>query len=67
MSVSTTAAVTSRRWAIVGLLFTASLFTPWGVVIGGVPSTIALILWFWPKKADTEVQTDAQVVQEPAT
>jgi cytochrome c oxidase subunit 1 len=48
------------------MLFAVSLFTPWGVVIGGVPSTIALIFWFWPKKADTEVQTDAQAVQESA-
>jgi cytochrome c oxidase subunit 1 len=48
------------------VLFTASLFTPWGVVIGSVPATIALILWFWPKKADKEVQTDAPAVQEPA-
>jgi cytochrome c oxidase subunit 1 len=34
------------------LLFTVSLFTPWGVVIGGVPATIALIFWFWPKASD---------------
>jgi cytochrome c oxidase subunit I+III len=36
----------------VGLMFVATLFTPWGVVIGGVPSTAALIVWFWPKKSD---------------
>jgi cytochrome c oxidase subunit 1 len=36
----------------VTLLFTVSLFTPWGVVIGGVPAAIALILWFWPKASE---------------
>jgi cytochrome c oxidase subunit I+III len=36
----------------VGLMFVATLFTPWGIVIGGVPSTAALIAWFWPKKSD---------------
>jgi hypothetical protein len=33
-------------------MFVATLFTPWGIVIGGVPSTAALIAWFWPKKSD---------------
>ncbi len=50
----------------VTLLFTASLFTPWGVVVGAVPATLALILWFWPKKADHEVQSDAPAAEEPA-
>jgi hypothetical protein len=30
-------------------LFIGSIFTPWAVVWGGVPVTITLIGWFWPK------------------
>jgi cytochrome c oxidase subunit 1 len=26
-----------------------SIFTPWGVVVGAVPCTVAMIGWFWPK------------------
>jgi hypothetical protein len=33
----------------VGGLFIASIFSPWGLVIGAVPVAIALIGWFWPK------------------
>jgi cytochrome c oxidase subunit I len=33
-------------------LFIGSIFTPWAVVWGAVPVTIALILWFWPRPAD---------------
>jgi cytochrome c oxidase subunit 1 len=29
--------------------FVGSIFTPWAVVIGGVPTGIALAIWFWPK------------------
>jgi cytochrome c oxidase subunit I+III len=31
------------------VLFVASMFTPWAVVIGSVPVAAALIAWFWPK------------------
>lgn len=33
----------------VTVLFVSSIFSPWAVVIGSVPATIALIAWFWPK------------------
>ncbi len=33
-----------------GIAFVGSIFTPWGVVIGGVPVGAALIWWFWPKE-----------------
>lgn len=36
-----------------GATFVASIFTPWAVVIGGVPTAAALILWFWPKSHET--------------
>ena len=33
-------------------LFIGSIFTPWAVVVGSIPLTIALIGWFWPKSSD---------------
>jgi len=34
------------------VLFIWSIFSPWGVVYGAIPLTIALIGWFWPKSPD---------------
>jgi cytochrome c oxidase subunit I len=41
-------------WPLVAALATAtmfisSIFTPWAVVLGAVPTAAALIAWFWPK------------------
>ncbi|HEV7509168.1 MAG TPA: cytochrome c oxidase subunit I [Thermoanaerobaculia bacterium] len=33
----------------VGVTFIVGIFTPWGLPIGAVPVTIALIAWFWPR------------------
>jgi cytochrome c oxidase subunit 1 len=33
----------------VGTTFIVGIFTPWGLPIGAVPCTIALIAWFWPR------------------
>jgi len=33
----------------VTVMFVCSIFSPWAVVFGAVPATIALIAWFWPK------------------
>jgi cytochrome c oxidase subunit 1 len=38
-------------------LFIGSIFTPWAVVWGSIPVTIALILWFWPKHHDINDET----------
>jgi cytochrome c oxidase subunit I+III len=38
-------------------LFIASIFTPWGLVWGSIPVTIALIGWFWPTKKDLSEET----------
>jgi len=35
-------------------LFIGSIFTPWAVVWGSIPVTIALIGWFWPKTKEDE-------------
>jgi cytochrome c oxidase subunit I+III len=36
----------------VGLMFVMTIFTPWGLVVGGTVATAAIIMWFWPKKSD---------------
>jgi cytochrome c oxidase subunit 1 len=41
----------------VTVVFIASIFTPWAVVVGTVPLAAALTAWFWPK--------DAEVSPEP--
>jgi len=38
----------------VTVLFIGSIFTPWAIVWGSVPVGIALTLWFWPRKRETE-------------
>jgi cytochrome c oxidase subunit I+III len=35
-----------------GGMFVATLFTPWGLVVGGTLATIPVIIWFWPKESD---------------
>jgi cytochrome c oxidase subunit 1 len=34
----------------VGIFFISSIFSPWAVVFGAIPSAIALTAWFWPKE-----------------
>jgi cytochrome c oxidase subunit 1 len=34
----------------VGIVFVASIFSPWAIAVGAVPSAIALTAWFWPKQ-----------------
>jgi cytochrome c oxidase subunit 1 len=34
-------------------LFIGSIFTPWAIVVGTVPTAVALAAWFWPKGAPT--------------
>jgi cytochrome c oxidase subunit I+III len=36
------------------VLFIGSVYTPWAVVWGALPVTIALIGWFWPDRKETE-------------
>ena len=37
-------------------LFIGSIFTPWAVVWGAIPVTIALTAWFWPKSRFPEAE-----------
>ncbi|HEY6048952.1 MAG TPA: hypothetical protein VIV07_07900, partial [Sphingomicrobium sp.] len=34
----------------VGFLFISSIFSPWAIPVGAIPSAIALTAWFWPKE-----------------
>jgi cytochrome c oxidase subunit I+III len=36
------------------IFFIGTIFTPWAVVWGSIPVTIALIAWFWPKQREAE-------------
>src|SRR5205085_3691698 len=35
----------------VTVMFVCSIFSPWAVLFGAIPPTIALTAWFWPKSA----------------
>jgi heme/copper-type cytochrome/quinol oxidase subunit 1 len=35
--------------AAITVMFVSSIFSPWAVLFGAVPATVALIAWFWPK------------------
>jgi cytochrome c oxidase subunit I len=34
---------------LVLIAFVGSIFTPWAVLWGGIPTCVALVFWFWPK------------------
>jgi cytochrome c oxidase subunit 1 len=34
----------------VGIVFIASIFSPWAIAVGIIPCAIALTAWFWPKE-----------------
>jgi cytochrome c oxidase subunit 1 len=36
------------------VLFVGSIFTPWAVVWAAPPVALALTLWFWPRRGETE-------------
>ena len=38
-------------------MFIGSIFTPWAVVWGAIPVTVALIFWFWPRGEDVNDET----------
>jgi cytochrome c oxidase subunit 1 len=48
----------------VTVLFVSSIFTPWALVWGAIPVTIALIGWFWPRRE--EVETEREIEVKPA-
>jgi len=38
------------------VMFVSSIFSPWAVLAGAIPATIALIGWFWPKSPEPELE-----------
>jgi cytochrome c oxidase subunit I len=40
----------------IGIVFVASIFSPWAIAFGIVPSAIALTAWFWPKELKREAE-----------
>jgi cytochrome c oxidase subunit I+III len=49
----------------VTVLFVGSIFTPWALVWGAVPVTIAIIGWFWPSERETRIANECEVKPEP--
>jgi cytochrome c oxidase subunit 1 len=50
----------------VTLLFVGSIFTPWALVWGAIPVSIALIGWFWPKRDEVELMRRTEVKPDEA-
>jgi cytochrome c oxidase subunit 1 len=51
----------------VGIMFIGSIFTPWAVIYGSIPPTIALIFWFWPRKGCPPAELARTVSRGEAT
>jgi cytochrome c oxidase subunit I+III len=47
-------------------LFIGSIFTPWALVWGAIPVTIALIAWFWPTEEETQKHLECEVKPDAA-
>src|SRR5256714_7775546 len=45
-------------------LFIASIFNPWGAVVGAVPVFVTLTGWFWPRKRSAEERPPEEVKQK---
>ena len=45
----------------VTIMFVGTIFTPWGLVWGSVPIIVTLTGWFWPKRAEVEVEQRLEV------
>jgi cytochrome c oxidase subunit I+III len=43
-----------------GVTFIVAIFTPWGVVLGGALTGLALIGWYWPSRPHAEELADEQ-------
>jgi cytochrome c oxidase subunit I+III len=44
---------------VTGAWLFGSIFTPWAIVYGAIPTFIVLTGWFWPKRADREKQEES--------
>jgi cytochrome c oxidase subunit 1 len=48
-------------------LFIGSIFTPWAVVWGAIPTFVGMVLWFWPKKGYSPRELEARIKGGQAT
>jgi cytochrome c oxidase subunit 1 len=48
-------------------LFIGSIFTPWAVVIGALPTFIAMVAWFWPRKGQSVEEFEHMLAAGMAT
>jgi cytochrome c oxidase subunit I+III len=46
-----------------GGLYIGSIFTPWAVVWGAIPTTIGLIGWAWPRKGNQPRHLEREIAQ----
>jgi cytochrome c oxidase subunit I+III len=51
----------------VGIMFIGSIFTPWAVIYGSIPPTIALIFWFWPHKGCPPAELERAIANHETT
>ena len=51
----------------VGIMFIGSIFTPWAVIYGSIPPTIALVCWFWPRKGCTPHELERKIAAGEGT
>jgi cytochrome c oxidase subunit 1 len=49
----------------VGVMFIATIFTPWALVWGSIPTAIALIAWFWPRRDETARHCAIEIKPKP--
>jgi cytochrome c oxidase subunit I+III len=47
-------------------LFISTIFTPWGLIWGSIPVTVAVIGWFWPKAEEAETDREIEVKPQDA-
>jgi cytochrome c oxidase subunit 1 len=45
------------------VLFIGSIFSPWAIVWGSIPVTVALIAWFWPKSREAEEELALEKIE----
>ena len=49
----------------VTVMFVGSIFTPWAVVWGSIPPTVALIAWTWPRQSAIDDETSPPEKAKP--
>jgi cytochrome c oxidase subunit 1 len=45
----------------VSATYIATIFTPWGLIWGSIPSAIALVAWGWPRRGKRPSELEADI------